>query len=367
MKKRFAAMALAIYLTGVSGTAYANIGGTSNTNQSEATSPTYTIQDARVVEAQDQAIVSIEVIEDSAGVLPNSLFYSIERKIEILQLAITESEEKLAALKAQYATERAAEAAIMLNEGEGELASEATDEYVKMLDSAAEHINNAIQAKNETVQTLETLNEAYKRSEQILKTILEKAPEDARVNIESALNEQDKAISVINGFHAAKEAFFAAKDQFEEAKKELKAAKRSGDAEAARVAEEKVKEAEALKDELEAIKDSADSAKEEVKSLIKIAEKRIDLGMHQIEKADEKMEKLEEKARKKARKSEEKAKKLEEKETEKTNKEEGKAREALKKAEEKAREEAKKAVEKAREEAKKAEEKAKKAEEKDRD
>lgn len=84
--------------------------------------------------------------------MPTSLFYSIERGIEQLQIAITQSEEKLAELKANFATERVAEAVIMTNEGEDELGKEAADDYMKMLASAAEHINNAIEAKNEAVQ-----------------------------------------------------------------------------------------------------------------------------------------------------------------------------------------------------------------------
>lgn len=337
MKQKIAAVALAVYLTGGFGTAYAN---------------------PNIVKSGEEVVVSIETIEDSAGVLPNSVFYGLERKIEALQIAISKSEEKLAALKAQYATERAAEAVIMINEGEAVLASEASDEYMAMLASATEHINHAIEDKNEAVKTLETLNEAYRRSEQILNTILENAPEDARAGIENALDEQDKAISAINGFYAAKAAFFAAKDKLREAKGELKAAKRSGDPEAIRAAQEKVKTAEASKDELEALKDSAESAKEEVKNLKKQVEKRIKLGMKQIDKVNEKMEKIEEKSFEKVKKSEEKAKKLEEKETEKKIREEEKAREPLRKAEEKARERAKKIEEKAREQAKKTEEKA---------
>jgi len=174
VKKKIAAMVLGFYLTGAFGVAYASPNSTSNVGQIEdkATSPASTTEDG--------VQVSIVAIKDTAGVLPDSRFYSIERKIEQLQIAITRSEEKLSAVKAQLATERAAEAVIMSDLGKEELAGRATTEYMEVLASAAEHINNAIEAENEAVQTLDALNEAYRRSEDILKIIksrsLRKAP-----------------------------------------------------------------------------------------------------------------------------------------------------------------------------------------------
>lgn len=123
----------------------------------------------------------------------------LERAIEDLQLAITSSEQNLAELKAQYALERAAEAVVMVNEGEEELANQATSEYVEMLAAATEHLNKAIEAKDEAVQTLETLNEAYKNSEELLTTVLEKTPEDTQVALEAVLVEQDKALTAGQG------------------------------------------------------------------------------------------------------------------------------------------------------------------------
>jgi len=304
LKKKIAAMVLAAFVAGVPGTAFAG----------ETALPTPAVEINQVTAPQEQ--VSIKEIRNSAGVLPDSLFYSLERELEELRLLITKSEERLSALKAQYATERASEAVMMVNEGEQELARAAADEYMKMLDSAAKHINAAIKVSDESEKTLASLNEAYKRSEEILKTSLAETPEETRVTIES--------------FFAAKAAFFAAKDQFMEAKRELKAARKSGDPEAIRVAEEKVRAAEALKDELEAAKDAVEPLKDEleavknavkpaqkeVKQLTKQGEKRIELGTKHIEKANKKMEKVEEKAKKdeeKERKHGEKMKKLNEK------------------------------------------------------
>lgn len=318
MRKKITAIALVISLTGIPSATFASTDAIVNITQmtSEAASSTSE-------ETQNGAVVSIMEIKDSAGILPNSLFYNLERKIENLQIAITTSEEKLAALKAEYATERAAEAVVMVNQGEEELANKATNEYIKNLDSASIHISKAIKAKNDAEKTLETLDAAYKRSGDILKSILEKASEDVKINIEAALDEQDRATSVVYGFHAVRKAFFAAKGQLKDAKSELKTAKRSRDAEAIRAAEEKVRAAEALKDDLETLKDSADLSKEEVKHLMEQIEKTTNSGMRHIEKANEKMEKLEEMAAKKEKKNDDKLKRLKEKERDKSSRDEG--------------------------------------------
>ncbi|EQB89660.1 hypothetical protein M918_19655 [Clostridium sp. BL8] len=281
MKKKIVALLLATYVTSIGGKVYASEATNINTNEqasseivtqtettetsSETTTETTTPANEVVTQEQQPTTeteatngeqettptsgqttetstpVNQEEIEESAGVLPTSIFYKLEIAIENLQLAITQSEEKLAALEAKLATERAAEAAIMVSEGEDELANEAAAEYTEMLASAAQHINNAIEAKDEAVKTLEALNEAYSKSEEILRTILEKAPEESKLAIENALNEQDKTITAINGFYAAKTAFFDAKEQFKLAQEELQAARKSGDAEAIRLARRKSK------------------------------------------------------------------------------------------------------------------------------
>ncbi|GAA0077425.1 hypothetical protein UT300005_18030 [Clostridium sp. CTA-5] len=363
MKKKIALIVLVAALTGGTNMAYANTEDAINTSQtSEITSQPAVEESGTTTEdtTDNESEIKQEDISNSAGILPNSHFYKIERGIEKLQLSITKNEEEIAALKAKFATERAAEAVVMTNQGEDGLASKALDNYIELLSSATEHINNAIETKDKAVQKLEDLNEAYQKSEDILKTILEKAPEDSKLAIENALNEQDKAIAAVNGFYAAKNAFFSAKEQLEEAKKQLEEAKKSGDVALISSAEEKVKEAEALKDELEGLKDAANSSKEEIKKLSKQAEKEIKDGMKEIKKANDKIEKVEGKESDKKEKAIEGTKQTEEK----AKKEEEKLREANKKAEEKAREDARKLQEKVKEEVKKTEEKVKKEGEK---
>ncbi|KJS48548.1 DUF5667 domain-containing protein [Desulfosporosinus sp. BICA1-9] len=252
MRKKIAAMTLAIFLTGATGNVYANSDVTSMPGTATSNDQVLT------------TVVSLKEIEESAGVLPDSNFYSLERRIEELQIAITRSEEKLAQLMAQFAIERAAEVVLMANKGEEELVSKATDEYVKMLASATAHINNAMRAKDEAVQTVANLNESYKRSGEILNTILDKVPEEAKGAIENALGNKDKEIAAVNVFYATKEAFLAVKKELEKAKQRLEVAKKTGDAEAIKNAEQKVKEAEALKNELEELKDATDFSKEVV-------------------------------------------------------------------------------------------------------
>jgi chromosome segregation ATPase len=309
MKKKIVVIALlVVFFTGVFGTAYADTSDTS----------------AGAVMITE---VKQKEIGDSAGVLPDSHFYQLERKLEQLKLAITKSEEKLAVLKAKYANERACEAVIMTNKGKVEFANQATAEYIKLLASATKHINTAIEVKEETVQIIEVLNESHKTSEEMIKIVLDKTPVDSKTAIESTLAEQDKALVAVNEFHAAKEAFFQAKEQFKQAKQELKVAKKSGDAEAIKIAADKVKQAESLKDELESKKDAAEFSKEQVECLFRQAEKGIKLGMDQIEKANKEMDKVKEKAEKEQAKldkammkAEQKVEKTQEKAREKAHK-----------------------------------------------
>jgi signal transduction histidine kinase len=188
--------------------------------------------------------------------------------IENLELAITTSEESLAALKAQFAEERAAEAAILTENGETELADDAAEEYMETIASAADHLNNAIEQKDEATAAMNELIDAYAKSQSILQVVLDKAPESAKAVVQEALNNQDGAISAIQGFYAAKSAFFAAKQELEAAKQELESARASGDEEAIKAAETKVASAEAYKDEMEALKDAVDKFKEVVRALV---------------------------------------------------------------------------------------------------
>lgn len=285
MLKKIISIALAISL----------VGGTSAFVYADDTSA------VNEVTTVNEDTVNVKEVNDLAGVLPDSPFYSLELKIEKLQTEIIHSQAYLAELKAKFAIERAAEAVIMTNAEEDALAAEAAEKYVKLFASSAKHINKAIEAKADAVKILESLNESYSDSGQLLETILEKAPEDTKEAIQTALEQQDKTIGAVNDFYAAKLAFFAAKEQLKVAKIELKIAREGGGPETIQIAEEKVKEAEALQDELEELKNTAESAKEEVENLADQADKKIEAGMKQIEKANEKLDKLNEKASKESR------------------------------------------------------------------
>lgn len=271
-------------------------------------------------------------IENTAGILPDSMLYGLERALERLQLAITNSENRLATLQAKFAMERATESVVMTKKGSHELAEKAAKEYQETLAAATEHLNKAIEASATADKALAAVSKAYTNSELVLKTVLGKAPESAKLKWEKVLAHQDLTIAAVAEFYEAKANFFDAKEALDVAKQNLKAARESGDATAILLAEDKVRLAELEKDRLEAVKDELEVAKEEAKHLIEAAEKAIEQADHKLEKANEAMDKAEEKAAKDAEKAAEKA------------------QEQLKKADEKAKEEAKKAAEKVREE-----------------
>ena len=271
-------------------------------------------------------------IENTAGILPDSMLYGLERALERLQLAITSSENRLATLQAKFAMERASESVIMTTKGSHELAEKAAKEYQDTLAAATEHLNKAIEASATADKALAAVSKAYTNSELVLKTVLEKAPESTKLKWEKVLAHQDLNIEAVEKFYTAKVNFFAAKEEFEAAKKALAAARKSGKDAEILAAEVALETAELEKNRLEAIKDELEVAKEEIKQIIEDAEKALEQADQQLEKANEAMDKAEEKSAKDAEKAAEKA------------------QEQLKKADEKAKEEAKKAAEKVREE-----------------
>lgn len=219
--------------------------GTLSTNQitSEATSQTVTTEGENAVQTQSGVVADENVIKDLAGILPNSFFYSIERGIEQLQIAITQSQEKLAALKAQFATERAAEAVVMTNEGEEELAIKATAEYIKMLASATEHINNAIEAKEEVKgiveqaeKRIESGMKQIEKADEKMEKVQEKASEDAKKIEEKAKKEKDKEIE-------------KAKKEEEKSREEMKKSEEKAREEAKKAAEKAREEAKKVEEQ----------------------------------------------------------------------------------------------------------------------
>jgi hypothetical protein len=217
-------------------------------------------------------VVTEDELNRTAGVLPGAILYKLERAIEKLRLAVAKNEEKLAALKAEYALERAAEAAVLTEKGKTKKAERAVEEYIEAIASASEHLNAALEANREAVATMEQLTETFVSSKQILQVVLNKASESARASVEDALSNQDGMISAIQGFHSAKKAFLKARVEFEATKNELKAAIESGDEEAIKISEVKVALAEVYKDEMEILKDSAEASKEKLKALVEEAE-----------------------------------------------------------------------------------------------
>lgn len=201
-------------------------------------------------------------MENTAGTLPDSLLYGLERALERLQLAITRSQDRLATLQANHAMERVAESVVMTNKGSHALAEKAAKEYQETLAAATEHLNKAIEAAGKADKALAAVSKAYKNGELVLRTVLEKTPESAKLKWENVLARQDLTIEAVAKFYEAKGDFFAAKEDFEAAKKALAVARKSGDDALILAAEAVVESAELEKDRLEALKDEADVAKE---------------------------------------------------------------------------------------------------------
>lgn len=217
-------------------------------------------------------------IQALAGVTPDSILYGLERAVERWVLAFTWSEERLAGLQAEFAVERASEAALMAAGGKVELSQKAAAEWGAAMALAAEHLQRAIEATGQAVLAAQVLADAQKTSREALQVVLARAPESARAALQQAMANQEKTTAALMGFYSAKQAFVATKRQLEEAKQALGAARKAGDAAATLAAEARVKALEVKQAEVEALEDRAETAKERVKEQLEKAAKSTDKG-----------------------------------------------------------------------------------------
>lgn len=316
--------------------------------------------------ATDESLV---VVEETAGITPDSFLYELERLIERIQLSITQSEERLALLQAELALERAAEAALMIAGDNQELANQVTEEYKLSLEAAAAHLTAAIEAADQAVVVKDQVIEAIKSSSEIYNVNAQDV-----ADLEGALSEvmqiQDEVVTSIAAFYIAKENFFAAKAELAEARKALNEARKSGDPAMIEELEARVQALEAKKDELEQIKDIAEDMKETLEGQFEVVEELLEIAEENIEEANDIMDDLEEsikeaeeEALEKAKEAEEAAREAQEEALEKAKEAKEEALEKAKEAEEEAREAAKEALEKAKEAQEEALDKAREARE----
>lgn len=202
----------------------------------------------------------------AAGVTPDSLWYSLDRAAEGLQLALTSKVEKRASLQSGLAVERASEAVVMAERGKVELATRAATESSRAMTAAATHLSRVME-REETAGDAELqvrLEAAHKRSLAALTRVVEKAPASAQVALRLAIANQEKTAAALAQFQQASKAFLAMSGELQLARKALAEARRGGDPAAVLEAEARVRALEGRKSELQELKDRADKAKEVV-------------------------------------------------------------------------------------------------------
>lgn len=202
----------------------------------------------------------------AAGVTPDSLWYSLDRAAERLQLALTSKVEKQASLQSELAVERASEAVVMTERGKMELAARAATESSRSMTEAAARLRTVME-REETAGDVELqvrLEAAHKRSLAALNRVVEKAPASAQVALRLAITNQEKTVAALAQFQKANKAFLAMNGELQLARKALAEARRGGDPAAVLEAEARVRALEGRKFELQELKDRAEKAKEVV-------------------------------------------------------------------------------------------------------
>lgn len=89
-----------------------------------------------------------ENVNSVAGITPDSIFYSVERTVEKIQLVLTSDPVKTVTLLTDNAEERLAEAQVMNEEDKVELAEQAANEYTTTVDQVSQIIQTAVEQAN---------------------------------------------------------------------------------------------------------------------------------------------------------------------------------------------------------------------------
>lgn len=140
----------------------------------------------------------------SPGITPDSPFYFLDRWGEGIGRFFAFGREAKAAKQAEHAEERLAEARVMVDEGEDELAEEAAREYGVLISGAASNLAVAAQSGENVDAALAGLvTRATSVHQTVLAEVYTKVPEQAKPAIERAMTQsvqgQEAALNALSG------------------------------------------------------------------------------------------------------------------------------------------------------------------------
>lgn len=138
---------------------------------------------------------SIGVVSASANALPGDTLYPVKRSIEELQLFFTTQPTKDAELLLAFTAERVQEIEDMMNTDPTQDLSSAILEYDGMLSRLLETAQE--DSILEDPEVLDLINGGISHHEEVLQSVLEKAPPSAQEGLENAIEHSNHGKSVI--------------------------------------------------------------------------------------------------------------------------------------------------------------------------
>lgn len=140
------------------------------------------------------------VLTQEPGITPDSIFYSLDKLMERIQLALITDAVKEAEALAKIAQERLAESNAMADESEVELTQKALEEYKANLSQAVTLIETAMADGKKVASVMEEINDANLNDaavvEKILASIPEQYREEAKVQIDKLAATTEAATEV---------------------------------------------------------------------------------------------------------------------------------------------------------------------------
>lgn len=153
---------------------------------------------------QDQEVISIGEVSDP-GLLPDSPFYFLKGWGRIIGMFFTFDPVKKAELELKFANEDALAIEKLCDKGECELAEKFCEKFQEQFQRTIQRIEEAKQKGKDVEALTEKLKENHLRQQQVLASVLEKAPEQAREGLLKAIENSavglENAIENIQGEH----------------------------------------------------------------------------------------------------------------------------------------------------------------------
>jgi len=153
---------------------------------------------------QEEETISIGEVSDP-GILPDSPFYFVKSWGRAIQLSFAFNSQKKAELALRFANEDALAIKELCDKGKCQLAEKHCEKFQEQFQRAIQRMERAREEGKDIEALIEKLKESHLRQQQVLASVLEKAPEQAKGGVLNAIENSsfglENAIERIQGKH----------------------------------------------------------------------------------------------------------------------------------------------------------------------